>query len=141
MERGQLGKVEASPAVVFVFEGLIGKLAQRRLEKVSLRMRRWESALDCWGFDYQVCDYINACITRFNTPIEVITSRAPGFAELVHDRLWDMECPVDRTRSGSYRIMSQRFATDPKVGIVYDPDPKHRYGYGYKAREFNLGQF
>jgi hypothetical protein len=30
---------------------------------------------------------------------------------------------------------------DPEVTTVYDADPHHRFGYGYKAREFNIGRF
>lgn len=141
MELGQLGVPEPGPSVVFVFEGLIATLEQKRLEKTSIRLHRWEAALDCWAFDYRVLDYINAYMNRYQAYIQVITSRPPGFAELVHDRLWELDCTVDKTKSGNYRSLSQRFATDKAVGIVYDPDPAHRLGYGFKAREFNIGRF
>lgn len=141
MERGELGVPAQGPHVVFVFEGLVANLKQKRVEKIALRQHWWEAALDCWDLDYRTLDYINAYMTRFKSTVQVITWRPPGFASQVHDRLWAMDCPVDRTRSGNYRSLSQRFATDSDIGIVYDPDPAHRFGYGYKAREFDIARF
>ena len=37
--------------------------------------------------------------------------------------------------AGEYKDISPNLATDPGVSTVYDPDPHHRFGYGYKARK------
>jgi len=140
MERGQLG-VDDRPATVFIFENLVAVCARERVERAQLRLHRWTQALDLWDFDLAVCDYIYRLIDRFNLPVDVITWRPPGFAAVLHDRLWEMDVSVRDTRSGEYRLLSQRIATDPTISTVYDADPTHRFGYGYKAREFSIGRY
>jgi hypothetical protein len=131
MERGQLG-IEDQSVTAFVFEGLIA-------HPPSGRFRR-KNDVTQWTFDIQVCDYIHDLITRRGVAVEVITWRTSGFAEAVHDQLWLMDVPVRQTRSGSYALLSHRIATDPTVSLVYDADPHHRFGYGFKAREFSIGR-
>lgn len=140
MERGQLG-VNVKPATVFVFEGLIATLERHRVEKMNIRARRWGAALDNWQFDFQVCDYMHTALSRLEMVIDVVTWRPMEFAELLHDRLWNMDVPVRETFSSDYRSMSPRVATDTGVTVVYDADPAHRFGYGYKARDFNIGRY
>jgi hypothetical protein len=80
-------------------------------------------------------------MARFAARIEVITWRPPGFAQAVYDRLWALDIPVSEVHSPlSYQSISQRIATDPQVTAVYDADPRHRFGYGFKARDFVAGQ-
>ena len=67
--------------------------------------------------------------------VEVLTWHPAGFAEVVHDRLWTLGVQVRETRASSYGYESQKIATDPTVSVVYDADPAHRMGYGFKARE------
>ena len=137
MLRGQLGRAERDK-VLFVFEGLVGTLPERsRQEARCIRRKRWEWALDYWSFDYQVLDYINRTMQYHD--VEVVTWKPAGFAAVLHDRLWAAEVFVDATKSASYRSLSQRTATDTRVSLVYDPDPTHRWGYGFKAREFSIG--
>lgn len=139
MERGQLG-IENQTSVVFVFEGLIAKISQPRLERLAIRAHQWESALALWEFDVQVCDYITTLVVKHEVPVDVITWHAKGFAEALHDRLWALDVPVRSTRERSYAAYSHRAATDNFINLVYDPDPAHRFGYGFKAREFSTGR-
>jgi hypothetical protein len=138
MERGKLG-IEDRQKIFFVFDDLVAKLARPRAEALSLRLHQWESAVEAWQFDLQVCDFMNACIYRYNTIVEVVTWRPKGFAEALKDRLWELDVPVERVRSGDYPTLSQHFAMDTEVLMIFDPDPNHRFGYGFKAREFSAG--
>lgn len=135
MELGQLGSYR-QPVTVFVFEGLVGVLDKPRAEKTALKMHRWPTALDCWHLDSHVLDYMMLLQSRFGVPVQVITSRPYEFALKLYDRLWQSDCPVDEVRSGDYEHFSPHFAIDPDVNSVYDPDPAHRFGYGFKARDF-----
>lgn len=140
MERGQLG-IENRPCTVYVFEELIAHLEHPRTEKAALRLHKWETALDAWTFSVRVCDHMTALMGRHGTPIDVLTWRPIGFANALHDRLWYLDVPVRETKSATYPSASQHFATDPEVTLVYDADPAHRWGYGYKGREFSIGRF
>jgi hypothetical protein len=137
MERGRLG-VDERPSTVFVFEGLIGKLTRPITERTSLRLHQWGVALDQWQIDYRVCDYMKALASRHQVPIEVLTWHPEGFATVLHDRLWALDVPVRETKASVYEYASQWIATDPNVNTVYDVD--HRFGYGFKAREFDIGR-
>jgi hypothetical protein len=130
MERGQLG-FEEQLSTVFVFEGLIAQPPSRKF-----RYKR----LETWSLNVQVLDYMADLINRHGVPVDVVTWQPPSFAEAVHDSLWDMGVFVRETKSGTYGYLSQHIATDTMVSLVYDPDPHHRFGYGYKAREFSIGR-
>jgi hypothetical protein len=139
MERGELG-ISAKPGLVFVFEDLIAHCGHPRVEKGALRAHQWGVAVDQWVFDVQVRSYIQRMIDHYGVPIDVLTWRPIGFAEALHDRLWHYDMQVRSTRSVEYSMVSPQMATDPAITTVYDADPEHRFGYGFKAREFNLGQ-
>jgi hypothetical protein len=140
MERGELG-VSDELTTVFVFDTLLAHCRYHRRETALLRMGSWQKALACWEWDAQVLDHMHDMLARFAARIEVITYRPTGFAQAVHDRLWELEVPVADTISVlSYQSASQRMATDPRIQTVYDGDRAHRFGYGFKAREFVAGQ-
>lgn len=138
MERGQLG-IENRQATVFVFDGLVAKIQRPRTERMALRLHQWETALSAWEFDLQVCDYMNALMSRYSVPIDVITWRPKGFADALLDRLWDLDVTVRRVRTGTYQALSQHIAIDNEVSVVFDADPAHRSGYGWKCREWMTG--
>lgn len=133
MELGELG-VNETPAIVLVFEGVLAHCTHPILERAALRVRGWTAAVDQWEFDYKVCDMANQLMSR-GAMVEVLTWHPAGFAEVVHDRLWTLGVQVRETRASSYGYESQKIATDPTVSVVYDADPAHRMGYGFKARE------
>jgi hypothetical protein len=140
VERGQIA-FEPMPTTVFVFDGLIAHLEHPRVEKTALKLRQFAAALDAWVLDYRVCDYISRLITQFNTPVDVLTWRPSKFAHLLQDRLWEQDVYVDEVKSTVYEHISQQIAIDTKITMVYDPDPMHRFGYGFKAREFDVGTY
>jgi hypothetical protein len=139
MERGELG-IENRTATCFVFEGLIGQLQRKRAESLALRLHQWETALSAWSMDITVCDYMVQLMGR-DVPIDVITWRPKGFADVLLDELWNFDIPVRGIRRGTYQGLSQHIAIDTEVSAVFDPDPAHRNGYGWKCREFNKGQW
>jgi len=139
MERGKLG-IENRPVTIFVFDGLVGLLQRPRTEKLALKLHQWETALGEWSLDIVVADYICALLGR-NVPVDIITWRPRGFAHALLDFLWDNNIPVRQVRTGTYAALSQHIAIDPEVTAVFDPDPFHRSGYGWKCREFNKGQW
>lgn len=144
MERGELAVGGSRPTTVFVFEGLIAHFSRSRLarlERTALRLHKWEIALDFWAFDQQVCDYMHRLIYAFELPVEVITWHPFGFDDVLHDRLWAMDVPVQSTTSGEYSSLSPRLAVNQEIGLVYDADPSHRFGYGFKCREFSVGRY
>lgn len=135
MERGQFGVV-GRVATIFVFDDLIAHLVHPRAESIALKLRQWDIALDSWEFDQRVCDYINSLVSRYDIPVEVVTWRPTGFAHALHDRFAEMDVFVSETTSSKYEILSPRYATDQNVGIVYDADHAHQFGYGFKSRDF-----
>lgn len=140
MERGQLG-VSYQTITVFVFDGLIAECSHPRADQLACMAARWERALSMWEWDVLVLDHMHDMMSRFQSQVEVITWKPPAFAQLVHNRLWEMDVPVSETTSAlSYQSASQRIATDPLISAVYDGNPHHRHGYGFKAREFVPGQ-
>lgn len=139
MIRGKLG-IEEQTATIFVFEELLAHLERSLPEKYAVRLGRWERALSYWVFDQRVCDYVHTLVSRYQVPVDILTWRPSPFAAVLHDRLWEMDVQVRETRSASYRAVSPWIATDPTVGVVYDADPNHRFGYGFKAREFLVAQ-
>lgn len=139
MERGELG-ISARPGLVFVFEGLIAHLEHQRIEKAALRTHKWDIALDQWVFALDVRSYMQRMLSHYDTPIDVLTWRPIGFAEALYERLWYYDLPVRSTHSTTYAMASPQMATDPAITVVYDADPDHRFGYGFKARQFNVGQ-
>lgn len=140
MERGELGAPNR-PSTVFVFEDLIAHLERPRVESIHLRLHQWNQALRCWTFDQKVCDYMYALMSRFDVPVDVFTWHSSEFAVAIHDALWERNVPVRYTTSGEYRALSPWVATDENIALVYDADPAHRFGYGFKAREFSLERF
>lgn len=139
MERGQLG-IENRSVTVFVFEDLIGELQRPRAEKLALRLHQWETALAAWALNLIVCDYI-CSLNNKGVPVDVITWRPKGFADALFDELWAHNIPVREMRRGTYQGLSQHIAIDSEVTAVFDADPAHRNGYGWKCREFNKGQW
>lgn len=137
MDRGGDLAIDNRPAHVFVFDGLIANCFRPKAAKWDLRRRNYEAALDYWAFDHRVCNYMDAIMRRYNTPVEVITWQPHGFAKVLADRLWEMELPVREVTAGEYKNLSPNFAIDKNIGTVYDPDMSHRFGYGYKVREVN----
>lgn len=133
MERGQFA-VETLPCWLFVFDGLIAHCDRPKAERLAVRARRWTTAFSMWAVNYKVCDYMNLVMSR-GMQVEVLTWHEPEFAELVHDRLWSMGVRVRETRSSDYAWESPHIAVDSLVQVVFDPDPSHRFGYGWKARE------
>jgi hypothetical protein len=138
VERGQIG-IESRPSTVFVFEGLIAHQTHKNAERFALRLHQWEVALDTWIFDFNVCNYIELIIDRYRTPVEVITWRPRGFADALANRFSEIGLSIQEVKSGTYAYFSPRYAVDSAVTTVYDPDPMHSHGYGFKCREFNLG--
>jgi hypothetical protein len=136
VERGQLG-LDDRPAIVFVFDGLIAKLKSKRLSQLYLRSHQWAAALALWEFDYRVCDYMAMMVDRFGQPIEVITWQPYGFADVLYDQLWDLHVQVRSVTCSEYFYSSQHIATDNAISLVYDANPEHRFGYGFKARDFD----
>jgi hypothetical protein len=139
VEHGELG-VRERPSTIFVFEGLIAQLEHKRRERTALRLHQWELALDQWVFDLQVRSHMQMLMERYGIPLQVLTWRPIGFADALHDRLWYYNIPVSFTKSSIYQMSSQEIATDPGITHVYDADPAHRFGYGFKVREFHAGQ-
>jgi hypothetical protein len=135
MQRGELS-VSGRPAIYFVFDGLIADLANKRLERGLIRLHKWEMALDLWTFNVKVCDWMHTLIGR-DHPVDVLTWHTEGFAQVLSDRLYSMDVPVQTVHATEYRFASHRLATDHDVVCVYDPDPSHRFGYGFKCREFS----
>lgn len=128
------------PTTVFIFDGLIAKLTSPRMNKFALKMRRYEMAIDdAWEFEIEALDYINHLAGKYGIPIEVVTWQPHGFARALQERFESMDVSVQRTKSEIYRHISPTIATDNEINMVYDPDPDHRFGYGYKARDFNTG--
>ena len=136
MERGDLA-IDSRAATVFVFDGLIANCFRPKAVKWALRRRHYEEAMEYWAFDHRVCNYMHALMSRYGVPVEVITWQPHGFSKVLADRLWGMDLPVREVTAGEYKNMSQTLAIDPSVTTVYDPDPTHRFGYGYKVREVN----
>ena len=87
-----------------------------------------------------VCDRMHWLLSR-DVPVDVVTWRPHGFSEALRDLLWEHNVPVRDVKSGSYANLSPWVATDPYTSTVYDPDPDHRYGYGFKARDFFSERF
>ena len=137
MERGEIFS-QGKPTRVFVFDSVIGELVHPLVEKAALRVRRYEAAFDAWNIRPKVCDYMRRLSEQYDTPIEVITWRPHGFADVINDRLWGLDVYVSRVRALEYQDASPLFATDTTVSCVYDDDPAHRVGYGWKCREFSL---
>lgn len=134
MERGDLA-IDNRAATVFVFDGLVASCYREKAAKWAVRRHHWDNALEYWAFDVRVCNYMDALMSRYGNPVEVITWQPHGFARVLSDRLWDMGLPVRDVTAGEYKHMSQNLAIDTGINIVYDPDPHHRYGYGYKVKE------
>lgn len=140
MEHGQLF-IEEEVLTMFVFEDLIAHLDHPRMERLALKGRRFEAAIAQWSFDVRALDHVSRLINHYQQPVEVITWHPHEFGVLIHERLWDMDVQVRDVRSGDYSSLSPWIATDPTISCVYDADPTHRFGYGFKAREFVAGQF
>lgn len=136
MERGELAADERR-AAIFVFDGLLANCEHPRYERRALKQRDWEKALDAWVWNYRAVDFAYNLMSRYDTPVEVITWHAHGFARTLSDRLYDMGLPVRDVTGGDYERLSQTIAIDNNINTVFDPDPAHRWGYGWKVREFN----
>lgn len=140
MERGELAVGASTPTTVFVFEDLVAHLKHPKWEKAALKVHGWASALDAWEMDFQVCAYMRHMTWNYGVPIRVITWRPQGFADMVGIHLTELDVPMSApVRSEVYSDLSPRLAVDTDVNTVFDPDPAHRYSYGFKTREFDLG--
>lgn len=135
MEKGEIA-AWGRPIVYFVFDGLVAEVSNERTERAFIRLHRWAMALDLWAFNITVLDWMHQVMGR-NFIVNVITWHPAPFAELVNAKLWDLDVPVLDVMSTEYRLVTHRFGTDPEVRCVYDPDPAHRFGYGFKGREFS----
>jgi hypothetical protein len=140
VERGEISTWYET-TTVFVFEGLLAHCTATRREAAAVKAQQWEWALGYWEWDVQVLDHLHDMMARFQSQIEVVTWHPPGFATVLRDRIWELAVPVSDCFSAlSYGSLSQHLATDRNVTAVYDPDPQHRFGYGFKCRDFTLGQ-
>jgi hypothetical protein len=135
MERGKVAPF-GRQVVYFVFDGLIATCQHQRQERTFLRLHQWSLAMDLWELEPKVCDWIFT-VVGYGYPVDVITWHPQGFADLISEKLWANDVPINEVHATEYRLISHRFATDNEVRCVYDPDPAHRFGYGFKAREFS----
>lgn len=136
---GNLG-IERRSVTIFVFEELIAHLERPSFEKWALKGHKWAVALDCWEFDTDVCNWMYELMHRHNAVLDVMTWHPQGFADLVHERLWDIDIPVLSAKSAVFESVSPRLAIDDEVICVFDADPDHRFSYGFKSRELQLGR-
>lgn len=134
MERGKLG-IDSRTTTVFVFDGLIAHLQRPRIERLALAAHQWDRAVNTWVFDVKVCDRMRELIDRYQQAVEVLTWRPKPFADVVSDRLLTLRIFVRSVETDTYTAASPRIATDRSVNAVYDIDPFHRHGYGWKCRE------
>jgi len=136
MIRGKLG-IEAVQYSALVFDGLLGTCTAPRREARAVRSRRWEDALGYWELRQDVADVVNMWASRHNVLVSIITWHPPGFDDALAGWLEDRHVYVRGVESWeSYTVCSMTLATDPAVQEVFDPDPAHRHGYGFKGRSF-----
>ena len=138
MERGDLA-ADPRPSTAFIFEDLIGTCSRPRAERTAIKMHQWAFALDYWVLQIPVVEYMQRLHDEFQQPLIVVTWHPRGFALLLHDLLWAWKVYVDETISGTYDMISPSFAVDPAIRLVYDPE--HRFGYGFKCREWQSGEY
>lgn len=79
-------------------------------------------------------------VNQYDTAVDVITWHSWEFAEVLETELSHLHVPVNHVTDVRYDFISPLYATIPGISIVYDPDPAHRHGYGFKGREFDLGR-
>jgi hypothetical protein len=141
MERGKLA-VENSAITAVIFEDFVAKCPKSWQERLALSARAWAIAYDCWVVDPTICKYLSRLIDVHRRPVEVYTWHGPQFARLINDDLYQRSVFVRGvTPAHSYEDLSASLAIDTDVNVVYDPDPMHRLGYGFKCRDFDLGQY
>lgn len=134
MERGEIGPI-SQHTFMFVFEGLIAEATNPRIERSMIQLHRWRRALDLWTFNIKACDWMRELIGK-GYWVVVLTWHPKEFAQQLNDYLWSIDVCVGEVKATRYEYISHRVATDSNVLTVYDPHPDHRFGYGYKCREF-----
>jgi hypothetical protein len=139
MEHGKLDFESGGLVTVFIFDGLVATLQHPKLDRRAVKAQRWSAALYAWRFEPTVCAHLRRLVTQYGVTVEIVTWHPAGFAALVHERLWALDVPVAETHSEEFAEYSPRVATDCQISEVYDPDPDHRWAYGFKTREFFPG--
>ena len=123
------------PKALYVFEGLLAVCSAERAEARAIRWGRWQRAMDLWVFNMHVLQFLRQFNTRFEKNFDVVTWHPGAFAELLCDRLDDLGVHPQKVFADNYRLLQLDVAMSPDYDVVFDPDPAHAHGYGFKCRQ------
>ena len=134
MERGQIG-VEARHRVLFVWEGAVARLPDRRavqsLEWVKRRAGLYDAAVGYWEPIPRALNLMWSFLARTPYRVDVVvTTRPPEFAEAV-ERLCDKEnWPVYKVHCTSAEKLGRGLVGMPDVYRVYYGLEEQRWAFG-----------
>lgn len=136
MEHGDISN-EVAPRLVFVFEGLIGYLAENTGDatkrNVLLRARAWKRAAAMWTLDQWTLKIMWDYTSRRRQSIDVVTYVDEREAERIRDRLDAHGYPFANFWATTLDEMLHLHVNNPAVVGVVDGDASRWLTYGSKG--------
>lgn len=129
MEKGDLSN-EVAPRLVFVFEGVVGRLRDELREKGMLKLHRWAKAVECWEIPELARSILWDTAWRYSYRFDIVTHRPPGFAKALVPLLEEADIPYTQVRSWRPEQLARHLIAMPDVQTVYFADPENRFTYG-----------
>lgn len=132
MQNGDIAN-EISPAIIVVYEGLIGLLPDikaRRAFDRAFKAKKWKKAADCFLHNELVVHILWDVVWRKNMRVDGVTFLPPELAEEIEKRMETERIPLARLEAvpdpGRF---SRELVHRPYVKAVYDANPAHTLLY------------
>lgn len=141
MQHGDISN-EVAPRLLFVFEGTVAapsSTAAEKMEKLHIRLRRWDKAVECWEISERSYALLWDCTWRHNFRFDIVTYRPAGFAVALKERLNVEGLPVGNIWATTPARLSKRLAFMPDVAAVYDADATRLFTYGGRGVHLDGG--
>lgn len=127
---------EPVPRLLFVFEGLIGNLPDKRKaqESFAVKTHRWEKAVRYWDIDSRMVAHMWDIVWRHRFSFDVVTFKPEPFAEALTQRFEQMRLPVSWVQAyESSDALSRELPYMPDVYRVFDGEASRQFHWGSKG--------
>lgn len=130
MEKGDISN-DIPPRLLFVFEGLVGKLTGTNMqrERAYVRLKRYKKAVNMWDIDDAALSHIWDAVWRHDLALDIVTF-VPYWEEL-RDRLDDEGVPYGHLRHYAHPdVLAMKLAYMPYVYRIYFAYPMRPHIFG-----------
>lgn len=126
----------SAPRLLVVYEGLVGRLPDKRAEATldrALKRKKWREALDCYETDASAAARLYDVHWRFSYAVDIITYHPEEFAVELRSRLDAERVPYGWCEATTPDEIARRCGWDMGIAGVFDADSRRVRMYGKKG--------